>query len=179
MQRIESLTIDKAPDASKPVLEAINGKFRKVPNIFAALGNSPAALKTLTGIFASLDEGSLSGKPHEAVALRVGEMHGCKYCTAAHTAKAQMAGATEEETIAYRKGIVDDPKLQSILDLAVSMVENRGKVTDEDVQACRDNGVTDAELLEIVAIVACNTYTNYINGLVLTEVDFPAAPSLD
>ena len=179
MQRIEALTIDNAPEASKPVMEAINGKFGKVPNIFASLANSPAAIKTLTGIFAALAEGDLDGKPHEAIALRVGEIHGCKYCTAAHTAKAKSVGATEEETIAFRKGQVDDPKLQSILDIATSMVENRGKISDQEIQACRDNGVTDAELLEIVAIVTCNTYTNYINSLVQTEVDFPAAPPLD
>lgn len=135
--------------------------------------------RLLTNIFAALEEGSLSGKPHEAIALRVGQMHGCRYCTAAHTAKAKMAGATIEETIAYRKGVVDDQKLQRILDVAVSMVENRGKITDDEVQAARDAGVTDAELLEPAAIVACNTYTNYVNALVQTEVDFPAAPDIE
>ena len=49
----------------------------------------------------------------------------------------------------------------------------------EFYQAARDAGVSDAELLETVAIVACNTFTNYVNALVHTEVDFPAAPAIE
>jgi uncharacterized peroxidase-related enzyme len=160
-------------------MEQIKAKFGKVPNIFATLAHSPAALKTLMGTFAALEEGALAGKAHEAIALRIGEMHGCKYCTAAHTAKAKMAGATVEETIGFRKGKSDDPEIQALLLLAGKMESSRGRLTDEDVQAAKDAGLSEAELLETVAIVACNTYTNYINALVQTEVDFPPAPAID
>ena len=179
MPRIEPLTLENAPEASRAVMENIKKKFGKVPNIFATLAASPAALKTLMNIFAALDGGSLSGKPHEAIALRVGQMHGCRYCSAAHTAKAKMAGASAEEAIDFRKGIAEDQKLQCMLDLAASMVNNRGQVTDQEVNEARQLGVSDAELLEIAAIVACNTLTNYVNALAQTEVDFPPAPQID
>jgi uncharacterized peroxidase-related enzyme len=177
-QRIPALAIDKAPADAQPILQNIRAKFGKVPNIFASVANSPAALKTLMGMFGALEQGALNGKPHEALALRVGEMHGCRYCTAAHTAKAKMAGATEAETIAFRKGQAQDPKLQALLDLVTAMVEKRGQVGDALVAAARKAGATDAELLEAVAIVSLNTFTNYINALVQTEVDFPKAPPL-
>lgn len=179
MPRINPVTVENAPEASRPVMEQLKANFGRVPNIFATLAHSPAALKALTGIFAALEEGALSGKAHEAIALRIGEFHGCKYCTAAHSVKAKMAGATAEETIAFRKGQSDDPKIQALLTLAGAMADNRGRLDDADVQAARDAGLSDAELLETVAIVACNTYTNYVNALVLTEVDFPAAPAID
>ncbi len=179
MPRIDPLTIDSAPEASRPVLEQINTNFGHVANIFASLAHSPAALKALTGIFAALDEGALAGKAHEAIALLIGQFHGCKYCTAAHSALAKMAGATPEDAIGFRKGQSDDPKIQALLTLAEAMVKNRGKLDDAEVQAARDAGLSDAEMLETVAIVACNTYTNYINALVQTEVDFPAAPDID
>ncbi len=179
MPRINPVTIENAPQASKPVMEQIKANFGHVANIFATLAHSPAALKGRMGMFAALDEGALSGKAHEAIALLIGQFHGCKYCTAAHSAKAKMAGATPEETIAFRKGQSDDPKIQALLTLAETMVKNRGRLDDRQVQAARDAGLTDADLLETVAIVACNTYTNYVNALVLTEVDFPAAPAID
>lgn len=179
MPRINPVTMENAPQASKPVMEQLKANFGRVPNIFATLAHSPAALKSLTGMFAALEEGALSGKAHEAIALRLGEFHGCNYCTAAHSVKAKMAGATVEETIAFRKGQSDDPKIQALLTLAATMANNRGKLDDADVQAARDAGLSDAELLETVAIVACNTYTNYVNALVLTEMDFPAAPAID
>ena len=178
MQRIPQVSLDQAAAAAKPILENIQKKYKRVPNIFASVANSPAALKTLAGMFAALDEGALAGKAHEAIALRVGEMHGCRYCTAAHTAKGKMAGWTEAETITLRQGKAQDRKLQALLDLSVSMVQNRGQVTDAEIKTARDAGATDGELLEALAIVVLNTFTNYVNALVQTEVDFPAAPAL-
>lgn len=178
MQRIQTVDINTAPEASKPILQNVKAKFGRVPNIFASLANSPVALEAVTGLFAALDKGVLAGKTHEAIALRTGEVHGCRYCTAAHTAKAKMAGATVEETIRFRKGEAEDPKVKAMLDIADTIVQKRGQLTDEDVQAARDAGVTDAELLEVLAIVVLNTFTNYVNALVQTELDFPAAPPL-
>jgi uncharacterized peroxidase-related enzyme len=179
MQRITAKTIDNAPEASKPVMEKIKGKFGKVPNIFATLGTSPAALKALMGIFGALEEGTLTGKPHEAIALRVGELNGCKYCTAAHTAKAKMAGATPEEAVDFRKGKSSDAKIQSLIKLAEKLNEKRGNLSDGELAAARGAGLTDAEILETLAIVICNVYTNAINALVKTEVDFPKIPELE
>ena len=178
MPRIEPLTIDEAPEAAKAVMEQIKSKFGRVPNIFATLAHSPAAFKAIIGIFSALEEGDLSGKAQEALALRIGEIHGCQYCTAAHTAKAESIGATAEETIALRKGKSDDPKIQGLLTLAETMVSNRGQLDDQALQAARATGLSDAELLETVAIVACNTFTNYVNALAQTVVDFPPAPAI-
>jgi uncharacterized peroxidase-related enzyme len=168
-----------APTDSKPILEQIKGNFGRVPNIFATVAHSPAALNTLMGMFAALEEGALAGKAHEAVALRVGELHGCKYCTAAHTAKAKMMKATVDETIGFRKGEAEDPNLKAILSFATALVEKRGQVSDGEVQTARAAGLSDAEMLETLAIVVLNTFTNYTNALVKTEVDFPAAPPLE
>ena len=179
MPRIPALKGNSAPEAAKPVLAQIKETFGRVPNIFATVANSPAALKALMGSFASLDEGVLAGKVHEALALRVGEAHGCRYCVAAHTAKAQMAGVSAEETVAFRKGETDDPKLNAMLAFAGAMVEKRGSVSDDELQALRDQGWTDNEIVEAIAIVALNTYTNYVNAVVQTKLDFPAAPAID
>ena len=179
MQRIPTVDISSAPDGSKAALEQIKTKFGKVPNIFASVAHSPAALNTLMAMFGALEEGALAGKPHEAIALRMGEIHGCAYCTAAHTAKARMMGMTTNETVALRKGESDDSKLKAILNLTTALVQKRGQVSDGEVQAARDTGLSDADMLEAVAIVALNTFTNYVNAFMQTKVDFPAAPSID
>ena len=179
MARIQPLTIETAPEASRPILENIKAKFGMVPNIFATTACSPAALQALMGIFGALEEGQLGGLTHEALALRIGQLHGCAYCTAAHSAKAKMTGAGDEEIIGFRKGRADDPKIQALLDFAAAMIEKRGKVSDEDIQQARQAGATDAELFEALAVVVCNTFTNYINALAQTDVDFPPAPEID
>lgn len=177
-QRIPTVDLNNPPEAAKPVLEGIKGKYGKVPNIFASIAHSPASLKAIMGMFGALAEGELNGVPHEAIALRVGQMHGCKYCTAAHTAKAKMAGASDEDALGFRKGEASDPKIQALVTLAQTMVENRGQLDDAAVQAAKDAGISESEMVETVAIVVLNTYTNYINGLVKTDVDFPPAPEL-
>lgn len=178
MQRIKTVDVNTAPEAAKPVLEAINGKMGRVPNIFASIANSPAALKTLMGMFGALEEGELNGLPHEAIALRVGELHGCKYCTAAHTAKAKMVGASDEDAIGFRQGKATDAKIQALLDLATALSQKGGHLSDEELATATENGLSHSEVLEALAIVILNSYTNAINALVQTEVDFPAAPPL-
>ncbi len=61
---------------------------------------------------------------------------------------------------------------------AVQVVEARGHVRDADLAAVRAAGWGDAEVLEIVAHVALNTLTNYVNTIADTPIDFPVvAPS--
>lgn len=179
MQRIPTVSTGSAPEASKPVLKQIEAKLGRVPNIFASVAHSPAALNTLTSMFAALEEGTLAGKAHEAIALRVGEIHGSSHCVAAHTAKARMMGVTTEQTVAFRRGEADDPTLKALLDLATSIVEKRGQASDSELQAARDAGLSNAEILEALAIVVFNTFTNYVNAVVQTELDFPAAPPIE
>lgn len=178
MQRIGTVTIETAPEKSKPILESINAKFGKVPNIFATIANSPAALKSMMGMFGALEDGALSGLPHEAIALRIGQLNGCPYCTAAHTAKAKMTGASEEQAIGFRKGNAEDSKIQALLKLAEAINEKRGEVSDEELADAVNAGLTEGEMLEALAIVVVNIFTNSLNAFVKTDVDFPPAPEL-
>jgi len=171
MRRIPTVDIGSAPAGSKPVLEQINAKLGCVPKSFAAAAHSPAALNALVGMFSSLEKGALAGKVHEAIALRVCEIQGCRDGTAYHMARANELGATVEETIAFRKGETSDPKLKALLRLAGAIVEEHGRVTDKDVQAARDAGLCDAEIMETLAVVVLNTFQNYINALVRTDAD--------
>ena len=65
------------------------------------------------------------------------------------------------------------------LQLAVSFAFERGHVSDGDVQAVKHAGYDDAQVIEIVQHVALNTWTNYINEVAKTEIDFPAAAARD
>ena len=56
---------------------------------------------------------------------------------------------------------------------AVKVAQHRGHVSDLDLQAVRDAGYSEAEVIEIVQHVALNTWTNYINEVAKTTIDFP------
>ncbi len=44
---------------------------------------------------------------------------------------------------------------------------------DADIAAVREAGFTDAQLVEIVALVAEGSFTNYLNEVARTEIDLP------
>jgi alkylhydroperoxidase family enzyme len=68
---------------------------------------------------------------------------------------------------------VRDPKADAAVRFAVKVVKHRGHVSDDDLHAVKRAGYDDAQVIEIVMHVALNTWTNYINEVARTEVDFP------
>jgi AhpD family alkylhydroperoxidase len=179
MTRIPVHTVNSAPEGSRDTLKALAGKFGKVLNIHGAMAHSPAVLETYAAIQEALDDvGTFDGRTREAIALAVGNVDGCSYCQAAHTAGGRAAGLTEQETMDIRRDFVSDPKLASLLTLVREQAAHVGHVQDSTWQAALTAGWTDAELTETSAVVALNLFTNYFNHLVQTELDLPAAPAL-
>jgi alkylhydroperoxidase family enzyme len=80
--------------------------------------------------------------------------------------------------LASRRGQAGDPKANAAITLARRIVDERGWVKDEDLEAARQGGLTDGEISEVVANVALNIFTNYFNHVAGTEVDFPHVPEL-
>jgi alkylhydroperoxidase family enzyme len=93
---------------------------------------------------------------------------------AAHTALGRKAGASAEEMQRAQAGESADPKTQAALRFALKLVNERGQVDDADVQALRAVGFSDEEIVEILAHVALNLFTNYVNVAFAVPVDFPA-----
>jgi len=178
MPRIDPLTDEQAEGQAAELFSAIKNKVGKVPNIYRTLGRAPSVLAGLLQFGEALDAGSLSGPIKEQIALRVGHRNSCDYCQAAHTAIGKSVGLSEDQAVAARRGNADDAKAQAILNLVDAILEREGFVTDDQLQAARDAGLSDAEILEVTGQVVKNIFTNYINHVVETEVDFPAIKEL-
>ena len=176
MSRIPTpASIDAAPEASRPLLEAVNRQLGVVPNLFRIVATSPAALEGYLGLNAALGKGALSLATRERIALAVAEANRCGYCLAAHTyLGSTLAGLSDGEMALNRRGGSADAKASAAVAFALSVVKNRGKVTEAEVAALRAAGLSDAESVEIVAHVALNTLTNYFNEVFGTAVDLPA-----
>ena len=178
MPRIAPLTDDQATGQAAELFSAITQKVGKVPNLYRTLGQAPSVLAGLLKLGEALDGGSLSAPVKEQIALRVGQRNGCDYCTSAHTAIGQKAGLTEDQTIAARQGQADDDKPQAILNLVDAILEREGFLTDDQLAAAHDAGLTHAEVLEVTGQVIKNFFTNFVNHIAQTEVDFPAVKAL-
>lgn len=178
MSRIQPLDPESATGRSGDLLNQIAQKNGKAVNIQRVLAHSPAALQAYLGIGEALGQGALSPGLRERIALVVAQENGCNYCLSAHTFIGARAGLSADEMLAARRGGAEGEKDRVVVDFARTLVRERANVSEEQVQRLRQAGLSDGEIVEVVANVVQNIFTNYINHVADTAVDFPLAPAL-
>jgi uncharacterized peroxidase-related enzyme len=162
---------------TKDLLDGVNAMLGVTPNLFRVTANAPAALEALVGMYGATAKGKLDARTREAIALAVAQANGCDYCLSAHTALGKGAGLSREEMDRARDATSGDAKTAAILRFARTIVAERGKVSAGELAAFRVAGGTDGEAIEIVANVVLNVFTNYVNLVADTEIDFPVVRS--
>lgn len=174
MTRIPLVQPATATGDAREVLGHIQQAFGATPNMFKAVAQSAPALKAMWGFFGALGAGTIDGKLGEQIAVAVADRNRCEYCLAAHTALGRKAGASAEEMAAAQVGESTDPRTAAALRFAIQLVERRGQIGETDVQALRAAGFDDGQIVEVLAHVALNLFTNYVNVAFDVPVDFPA-----
>jgi uncharacterized peroxidase-related enzyme len=176
MSRIPQVNPAATTPDRQAVLSAIHQAFGATPAMFKTVAQSPAALKMMWSAFGALGGGVIPPKLGEQIAVAVADRNACEYCLAAHTALGRKAGASAAEMAAAQAGESADPKTNAALRFALKLVDARGQVNDADVQALRAAGFDDEHIVEILAHVALNLFTNYVNVAFAVPIDFPAVP---
>jgi uncharacterized peroxidase-related enzyme len=148
-------------------------KLDEAPRFLQVLANSPAALRAYLRADAALVRGQLTPRQRQQVALAVAEINGSSYSLSAHYDTGKSLGLTHHEMGLARNATAADPKAETMLRFTRAVVLQRGEISDEDFQALGKAGFTDAQIIEIVANIALNIFSNYFNSVARTEVDFP------
>ena len=175
MNRVPLIDRAHTTPERQALLDSIHGAFGATPNMFRAVANSPAALQSMWAAFGALGASrTLGAKLGEQIAVAVANRNACEYCLAAHTALGRKAGASADEMAAAQVGQASDAATQAALRFALQLVEHRGQVEASEVQRLRDAGFSDEAVVEILAHVALNLFTNYVNVAFDVPVDFPA-----
>ncbi|MEX5687522.1 carboxymuconolactone decarboxylase family protein [Pseudomonas silesiensis] len=169
MSRITPLSLEQVTDSTRALLEGVQKKIGFLPNVFPTLAHAPAVLAAYLQHSVALGKTSLSATQKEAIFLATSQVNGCDYCLAAHTLFAGKAGLSGEDILSARHG-----QLNAFAALARQVTERRGHLSSEQIQAARAAGIDDAKIVEVIAHVASQTLTNYLNNVALTEMDFPA-----
>lgn len=167
-------TTAAAPAASHALLNAVARQLGSVPNMFRLIANSPAALEGYLGLSGALAKGALPAATRERIALAIAQFNGCGYCLAAHTYLGkQVARLDDAEMAANRAGRSHEARADAAVRFAVRIAESHGRIDATDLEAVRLAGYDDAQIVEIVQHVALNIWTNYLNLVGGTEIDFP------
>ena len=173
MNRVPLIDRNATSVERKQTLDAIHAAFGATPAMFRAVANSPAALNSMWGSFAALGDGAIGARLGEQIAVAIANRNACNYCLAAHTALGMKAGMSAEVMAAAQAGESSEPKTRAALQFALKLVEQRGQVDAADVENVRKAGFNDEEIVEILAHVALNLFTNYVNIALEVPVDFP------
>jgi uncharacterized peroxidase-related enzyme len=173
MSRISIPTLESAPSASKPLLDGVHKKLGVIPNVFRLAALSPAALEGFLGLSGASSK-TLDVRTRERIAIAVAEVNGCDYCLSAHTYLAlNLAKISPEDAELARKGSSTDARAGAAVRFAVQVARTRGGVSDADIAAVREAGYSEAQIVELVALVTENVFTNFLNKVAQTDIDFP------
>lgn len=179
MSRIQPVEAEQETVEQKALLELAHDQLGAIPNLTRVLAHAPAALRAYLGQNAALQEGILDERLAEQLAVAVGGANGCDYCASAHTMLAAGAGVSADELSQNLHGEATDERTAAVLGFARLVVANRGLIGDDDITVLRAVGLSTAEVVEVLAHVGMNLFTNYFNHVAQTEIDFPSVCTLD
>ena len=155
-------TIASAPENSKPALEQLQQAFGVLPNIAAAIANSPKLISSLVGVFQQVHSSSLTEPEIQIVLLTDAVANSSIYAVAFHTALALQQGVSSEETDAIReRRMPADKRFAALSRLAKTLIDKRGHLSERELDAFLAAGFTKEQVLEVIAVVAASTITNY------------------
>jgi uncharacterized peroxidase-related enzyme len=174
--RIKPHTPQTAPEATRPLLDGLKQALGMVPNLYATIGASPAALGALLKWDQAIASGKLSKRELELINVHVSELNGCAYCVAAHHALGKMSGISDEDILSARDGRGSNERENALLALARRVAHGSAARAGTELARAREAGVSDGEVIEVLAAVASKVFTNAVAILAETEIDFPKPP---
>jgi uncharacterized peroxidase-related enzyme len=173
MARVPVIDPKTATGETKALLDAVQAQLGVTPNFIRVLANSPKALEGFLGLYGAAGGFALDKAMQERIALAIAEGNGCQYCVSAHTAIGRHAGLSNEEMVLNRRGSSADGKAAATVAFAKALNDNLGEITGAEFDAARSAGLTDREVVEVIATVVLNIFTNVIGKATRVEIDFP------
>jgi AhpD family alkylhydroperoxidase len=174
MQSFPIYTIESAPEQSRPALQSLNAAFGMVPNIAGAMATSPVLINSLVGLFQKVHGGSFTEAQIQILLLTNAVTNACSWAVAFHTALALKEGIDPADVEAIREDRAPrDRQYAALSTLARTLIEKRGRLDDQDVDKFIDAGFGKDRVLEVIAVVAASTITNYSGSVTKPPVEAP------
>ena len=173
MARVQVVNPQTATGDAKTLLDSVQAQLGVTPNFIRVLANSPRALEGFLGLYGALGKAAVDKPTQERIALAIAEGNGCQYCVSAHTAIGRHAGLSNEEMLLNRKGASSDAKAAATVAFAKALNENLGEITGAEFDAAREASLSDGEIVEVIAVVALNIFTNILGKATRVDIDFP------
>ena len=172
---MSDFTIHKIANSTgsrKAVLEGIERRYGKIPNVIGGMAESPAAVTGYMGLIDAMHQTTFSPTERHVIWFTINLEHGCHYCMSAHTPWAMEQGVPKDVIDTARAGgSYSDVRLEALRIFTRALVRERGRVDDVSVDAFLSAGFTRENIFEIIAAIAYKVMTNYTNHIVEPELD--------
>jgi len=166
--------IESAPEGSKALLENSQKSFGMIPGLHGVLAASPKILEAYQTLHQLFTETSFNNDELTVVWQAINVEHACHYCVPAHTGIAKMMKVDDAITEALRNETpLADAKLEALRTMTLTIVRNRGNVTQEDLDTFYAAGYGEQQVLEIILGLSQKVISNYTNHIAHTPVDAP------
>jgi alkylhydroperoxidase family enzyme len=172
MNTLKIHNMETAPESSKPLLEKSLKAYGMIPNLHGVLAQAPAALDAYQKLHELFENSSFDAEELTVIWQSINVEHNCHYCVPAHTGIAHMMNVDAALTEALRNNkAMPTRKLQILQDTTLSILRNRGRISDSELEAFYTIGYQQQQVLEIILGVAQKTISNYTNHIAHTPVD--------
>ena len=173
MSRLTIQSIDTAHADAQDRLRAAQQANGFLPSLLGVLANAPTALETYQVVGAINGRNSLTPTEREVVQITAATYNGCGFCVARHTKIAYKKLQLPEPLVEALRNIqgLADAKLGALARFTLSVLENKGQVPDEAIEAFKAAGYSEANALDVVLGVSLATLCNYANNLARTPIN--------
>ena len=162
MSLFEIQTIDRAPEGSRAPLEKLAQAFGMVPNVAGILANSPVLANIFVPLFAGVHGGTFTEAEIQTLLLTNAVTNASAWAVAFHSHLALKAGLAPADVQAIReRRRPAEPRCAALSAYARALIDNRGHVGDDAVEALVSAGFRADQALEALAVSAASTITNY------------------
>lgn len=165
-------SLETSTGAHHDALAKVAERYVYVPNVIGAMAESPPTAEMYLAMGAALYRGVLKPVELQVAWFAINDFHGCDYCMAAHTAGAWAQNIPADVIDTARSGgQYADTRLEALRRFTLAVLENRGRVAPDEVEAFFAAGFEKAAVFEMILAIAQKTISNYANHIAQTPLD--------
>jgi AhpD family alkylhydroperoxidase len=160
-------TVDSAPAASRPLMEATIAQFGLLTEPVARLAESPEMLDGFLHASHLFEASTLDPLSREVVVMTIATRNGCQFCVRMHTGRLRQLGAAPGLITALRNGEpLETEREEAIRQFTLRALATTGQVPDEEIGKFLAAGFTTRNALEVVLGIGTYTMSTFANRLV-------------
>ena len=169
-------------EVDDPVVTRVYGEIERelgfgiVPNVFRAMASSPPFLEANWNLFRAIVlHGALPRVLKEMIGVVVSAVHESDYARLVHLHSLSVQGVSEGVLAALTRGSVEieglNPLTAATLRFARRAAERPAGLTDADFALLRGVGLSEEEILEVIAAIQVFTAINLFTDAADVELD--------